>query len=145
MNIQDLLPTDYAIEYIEEFSTQVCATDFIGYLFDLKCLGHRGFKGVGGAIDTFGKFRIYSLNKKQIKNKRAIKIYKRLLKLGFLEFPNEPFPEFTKRQNINLNPEKSFFIEEPLFRYAQKEDSLHGYGNQIVFSDTEELNEQETH
>lgn len=63
MNIDDIVLTEDALDWVKRRGRPVCSTDFIGYLFELGYL-YKRFKKIGGAIDVFGRFRVYSINKK---------------------------------------------------------------------------------
>ena len=124
--------TDDAVEWVLRRGNPVCATDFIGYLFDIRLL-YRELKKIGAAVDVFGGFRVFSLDEKHpdLTDKKAIKIYKKLLKVGFLKFDDEPFSEFSISKNIPINADKVNIVEQPIFLYSP-EKSIVGYGNGVV-------------
>ncbi len=86
------------------------ARDFAGYIFiiDEK-------KKIGGMITLNGDFLVYSLDDKRpnLKEKETNKIYKKLLKSGFIYEGIQPFPELKQIPN---NPNNTFIIHDYLFQ-----------------------------
>ena len=127
--------TEDAIDWVVRRGRPVCATDFIGYLFELKYL-YKSMRKLGGALDVFGGFMLYSLDEKNpsLTDKKAIKIYKKLIKLGFLKVQEEsPFEEF-ESFNVPMDSEKTIFAEQPMFLSVARQRRFSGYGNGLIFS-----------
>lgn len=138
--IKNVVLTDDAIQWVIDRGRPICATDFIGYLFELKYL-YKSMKKLGGALDVFGGFMLYSMNEKKptIKDKKAIKIYKRLIKDGFLKFDDkedQPFPEFCSCTEIYISSDRATFIEQPLFVSVSRQKRDNGKDNGIQFPQT---------
>ena len=129
---QNIVLTEDAVEWVRRRGNPVCATDFIGYLFDIRLL-YRELKKIGAAVDVFGGFRIFSLDEKypHLKDKKALKIYKKLIKMGFLKFDDdEPFAEYSLSRNIQIDSNKVNIVEQPIF-LSTPQDVVVGYGNGV--------------
>lgn len=113
----ELLLTDTAIKWLQETHKPFCFTDFIGYIFTVD-----NKRMVAGSVDIFGNIKIFSCKSKKILSIRKVQKYiKKLVKLNFFEIGYEPFPEFSIRKNIYVDPMKTVFMEEPLFGSLDKE------------------------
>ena len=118
-----LLLTDAALDWLLETQKPICSSDFIGYIFTIS-----NRSGVAGSVDIFGNIRLFSTKKNQqvLSEKKACKHIKKLLDTNFLELDIEPFPEFSKKFNLPIDPTKTVFIEEPLFTTIMEDNE---YGN----------------
>lgn len=107
----ELLITETALAWLQKTHQPFCFTDFMGYIFVLDVK-----KSVAASIDVFGDIKIFSCDKNRMLSiKKVQKYIKKLVKSNFLEIGYEPFPEFSNRKNIKINPAKVIFMEEPLF------------------------------
>lgn len=117
----DLKITSLAMDFLYNKAQPVCSLDFVGYIFivDQK-------KQINGMVDLFGNFGIFSQNPKDpvISEKLENKILQHMLDTYFLEFVIEPFPEFSSQYNLQIDPDRTQFIAEPLFKNFLPDDIL---------------------
>ena len=119
--IIDLKIANAAIDYLLATGHPICSLDFVGYWFTIKPDWH-----VNGLVDLHGNFGMYSTNIKRpvIPEKLEKKVLDKLLKNGFLEFVIEPFPEFSSQYNLSIDPDKTDFIPNALFKNLLPPDVL---------------------
>lgn len=115
-----IMLSNSAAEWVVKCGNPVCATDFIGYLFSANMINEKFSANIGCAVDVFGDFRIFSLDKKKpvMSNKKARKLYKKLLKLNFLTFDVLPFSEYELGKNLPIDSSKVNLVEEPIFLFS---------------------------
>ena len=108
----ELKVSENAINFLNKSSTQVCSIDFVGYLFSI----HDKWK-IGGMVDLFGNFAMYSTDPKNPKVTKRMekKIINYLIKTNFLILIIDPFPEFNTTYNLSLDLNKVQFIDQFLF------------------------------
>ena len=118
IDIENMVLTDRAVRWVTKFGKPVCASDFIGYLFDLGNVKSK-FRGIGASVDVFGEIHIFSLNKKKpfMSDRKCRSVYKQLLKLDFITIDDCPFDEF-KGKPINIDYDKAVFVEAPVFMHS---------------------------
>ena len=105
----ELLVSDTALKWLINHGTPVCSSDYIGYLF-------RAFPKVNGRVDENGTIDFYRIDKKPVTQKERNKYISKLIQTGFLYWGVEPFPEFSDKKHLPLDPSKTVFMEETLFK-----------------------------
>ena len=130
--------TQQAIQWVVDTCTPICSTDFIGYLFELGMVSKR-YKKLGGALDVFGGFMIFSLDEKNphIDNKKVMRIYNHLFDIDFLVIQEScPFEEFDEVLcgDVPIDYETTQFIEEPIFHSIARKRRYSGHGNGIEYT-----------
>lgn len=97
----------------------MCSLDFVGYLFPI----HRKYN-INGMVDLFANLRVFSDNpdEKPINKKQYKKVIKHLLKTNFIYLTIDPFPEFDSLYTVPIDPEKTTFIDQPIFKNYLTED-----------------------
>lgn len=117
--IVDLKMTESAIHHvINTLGTPVCGLDFVGYMFPI----HYRWK-INGMLDILGNFGLYSADAKKpvISKFKEKQVIKHLLKIKFLHYIIEPFPEFNIAYNVPINLSKAKVVEGFIFtNYSQE-------------------------
>ena len=130
--------TQQAIDWVVDTCTSICSTDFIGYLFELNRVSKK-FKGVGGALDVFGGFMLFSLDEKDphMDNDKVVNIYNYLIDIGFLVVQEScPFEEFDQILcgDVPIDYQTTQFVEDPVFYSVARKRRYSGYGNGIEYT-----------
>lgn len=112
-----LMLSQSAIDYIQEFGCPVANYQFVGYLFviDYK-------EKIGCAASINGDWGIYSFktdrkgNIKPLKERKTLQCIERLLRIGFLiDVKQIPFPEFENFKELSIDASKIQYFEGKLF------------------------------
>lgn len=108
-NYETLIP-DRTRDWLLNCVPCYIARDFAGYIFTID-----ERKKIGGMVTLSGDFLVYSFDdKKPILSERKMKkIYKKLLKSGFIYEGIQPFPEL---KCLPCSPTKTFIIHDYLFQ-----------------------------
>ena len=121
-NLINIQITQEALAYILDKVKPICSLDFVGYLFPIY---QRKNIKVNGMLDLYGNVRIYSgIENQQISSKLLKKVLKKLLKTNFIILSIEPFPEFESYYNVPIDPERTVFIDKPIFKNYLTEEQL---------------------
>lgn len=102
--------TSQAVQFLYAEATRIVAHDFVGYLTRYS---KRSNIGIG--VTLFGKVYIFSTKGKPIPPRKQEKIFKGLIKRGFLEYDVDPFPEFSETHNLKFNVLEAYLIEGNCF------------------------------
>ena len=105
-----VIATEYFVDWLKDNATLVSATDFTGFLFEV----HKK-KKIAGRCDLFGNVSIFTTGDKPLTRKQAEYWTKWCFEHNVIQFDNEPFPEFSRNHNIQVDYSKMDFIEEKLF------------------------------
>lgn len=132
-----IILSNSAAEWVIKCGNPVCATDFIGYLFSANMINEKFSTNIGCAVNVFGDFRIFSLDKKKpvMSNKKARKFYKKLLKLNFLTLDVLPFSEYELEKNLPIDSSKVNLVEEPIFLFSDMYSNMCDSGDVMSCED----------